>query len=77
MRTTVELPDELLREAKAVAARRGVPLKSLIAKALDNEIHTPAATSSRNVRSPLVRSKRRKKLDITSTEIEEILAGSS
>ncbi len=38
MKTTLELPDELLIEAKAVANRRRVTLKSMIEHALRREI---------------------------------------
>ena len=34
MKTTIELPDELLAEAKAVAARRRTTLKALVEHAL-------------------------------------------
>jgi metal-responsive CopG/Arc/MetJ family transcriptional regulator len=34
MKTTVELPDELLREAKAAAAREGRSLEDLLAQAV-------------------------------------------
>lgn len=34
MRTTIELPDDLLREAKAASALRGISLKAYITEAL-------------------------------------------
>jgi len=34
MKTTIELPDDLFREAKATAARRGAPLKEFVREAL-------------------------------------------
>ena len=34
MKTTIEIPDDLFREAKAVAARRGISLKSLVTNSL-------------------------------------------
>ncbi len=34
MKTTIELPDHLFREAKATAARRGEPLKAFVREAL-------------------------------------------
>ena len=39
MKTTIELPDGLLRAAKAIAARRGTALKAIIAHALEREVH--------------------------------------
>jgi hypothetical protein len=34
VKTTIELPDDLFREAKTVAARRGISLKSLVTNSL-------------------------------------------
>jgi len=42
MRTTIELPGELLRQAKVQAAMEGRPLKELIAEALDRFLKAPA-----------------------------------
>jgi len=38
MKTTIELPDDLFREAKATAARRGTHLKDLFREALEREL---------------------------------------
>lgn len=38
MKTTVELPDELFAEAKAVALRRRVSLETLFTRALEHEL---------------------------------------
>jgi hypothetical protein len=38
MKTTVELPDELLREAKASAARQGTSLKEVLTVALRDHL---------------------------------------
>ena len=42
MKTTIDLPDELLAEAKAVAARRRTTLKAMVEHALMREIHGAA-----------------------------------
>jgi hypothetical protein len=42
MKTTVELSDELFAEAKAVALRRRVSLKTLFTRALERELRGPA-----------------------------------
>ena len=39
MKTTLDLPDDLLIEAKAVAARRRITLKDLVAPALRRKNH--------------------------------------
>jgi len=41
MKTTIELPDALLTEAKSVAARRRTTLKAMIEHALKREIRFP------------------------------------
>ena len=41
MKTTIELPDELLREAKATAARQGTSLKDLLTAALRSHLARP------------------------------------
>ncbi|MCX6938594.1 MAG: hypothetical protein NTU80_12005 [Verrucomicrobia bacterium] len=42
MKTTLDLPDDLLIEAKAVAARRHTTLKAIVEHALRREIQQPA-----------------------------------
>ncbi|MEX1115321.1 MAG: hypothetical protein WEB53_08720 [Akkermansiaceae bacterium] len=41
MKTTLDLPDDLLAEAKAVAARRRITLKAMVEHALRREIMPP------------------------------------
>ncbi len=55
MRTTVDLPDELLRRAKARAAMEGRKLKDLIAEYVDQGLRRTAGGSEgpRRVRSVL------------------------
>lgn len=38
MKTTIDLPDALLRQAKILAARRGTTLKAMLSHALEREI---------------------------------------
>lgn len=42
MKTTIELPDELLRDAKAAAAREGRSLKDLLTEALRDRLDRSA-----------------------------------
>ncbi|MCC5838832.1 MAG: hypothetical protein JJT96_01810 [Opitutales bacterium] len=42
MKTTLDLPDDLLIEAKTLAARRKTTLKSIVEQALRREIRPPA-----------------------------------
>jgi hypothetical protein len=43
VKTTVEIPDPLFRQAKAAAAQKGIPLKQLFTEALREQLrrHTP------------------------------------
>lgn len=56
MRTTIDLPDPLLREAKAVAALRDQSLKDVVVRALQRELRdgrgTPARRRSRSAAFP-------------------------
>ena len=45
MKTTIELPDELLREAKSYAARQGVPLREVFEAGLRQVLHPSKRTS--------------------------------
>lgn len=75
MRTTIDVPDDLLRSAKAEAAARGETLKELLTRALSHELGTPAVQHPRGrVRLPLVGSTRPGAVDLTNAEIEAILA---
>lgn len=54
MKTTVEIPDELFREAKARAAMDGIKLKDLIADALRAKLSAPPAERPRRVKFPII-----------------------
>lgn len=43
MKTTVDLPDDLLRRAKIEAASRGVPLKQVFQEALEQRLGASSA----------------------------------
>jgi hypothetical protein len=46
VRTTVDLPDELFRKAKAEAALRGIKFKDLIEAALSQALESPNSRGS-------------------------------
>jgi hypothetical protein len=45
MKTTIDLPDELMTEAKAVAARRRTTLKAMMEHALQREVMVKQTTT--------------------------------
>lgn len=53
MKTTLEIPDDLFRQAKATAALRGESLKDFLTEALQERLErlTPGASSERGWRS--------------------------
>jgi hypothetical protein len=75
VRTTVELPAELLRAAKARAAARGETLRQFLARAVAHELGNMAAPATgTRVKLPLVGSRQTGSVDITNDRIEEVLA---
>jgi hypothetical protein len=58
MRTTIEIPDDLFRKAKAQAALEGVQLRDLIERGLRLALADPAPSVHRRVNFPLHRSRR-------------------
>jgi len=71
MRTSIDLPDELLREAKIAAVNRGVTLREFVTEALDRELHgTPA--SPKGLDFPLIRSGVPGSLRITTEDVRRV-----
>jgi hypothetical protein len=48
MKTTIELPDDLFREAKATAAREGTLLKDLVREAVEDRLARGSARADAN-----------------------------
>ena len=75
MRTTLEIPDELLRRAKAAAAIRGTSLKVLIIAAIERELNAshgevqPKAASEPHV----IHLSSGRKLDLTGFDFDDLL----
>jgi hypothetical protein len=49
MRTTIDLPDDILRRAKIAAVERGCSLRQLVVDALPREIETPTPSKGRRM----------------------------
>jgi hypothetical protein len=47
MKTTIELPDALFREAKEYAARNGIPFREVMVRGLQNVVHPPRPSKGR------------------------------
>ena len=75
MRTTIDLPDLLFRKLKAVAAMRGTSLKTVIRGAVEEEIRKAERKGGRRVKFPVLPSHEPGSLNLTSGEIEDLLAG--
>ena len=74
MRTTIDLPDPLFRELKAVAARRGMSLKNVIRSAVEEEIRKTERTARRRIQFPILASEEPGTLNLTNAEIDDLLA---
>jgi hypothetical protein len=76
MRTTVELPPELMRAAKARAADSGESLKALFARAVAAELQMPAGRSASKgrVRLPLFGDPAGPSIPVTNADLERALA---
>jgi hypothetical protein len=70
MRTTLDLPDELLKRAKIAAIERGVTLRELIGSALVKDLAAgPAPSAGQRVRFPLFSSARPGSLELTNADL--------
>lgn len=47
MKTTLEIPDPLLRKAKAKAAERGIPLRQFVTEAVEAKLSDAGTTGDR------------------------------
>lgn len=74
MRTTVELPDSVFRELKALAAHRGISMKSLIRSAVEVEIRKPETKTPRHAKFPILHSRKPGTLTLNNAEIDDLLA---
>ncbi len=53
MRTTVDLPEQLLRRVKAAAALKGVPLRAYMATLLERGLSEPEAPARKGQHRPV------------------------
>jgi hypothetical protein len=77
MRTTIEIPDDLFRRAKATAALRGSTLKDLVVRALEREFarQPPELKKGRTTtKLPVLPWKGKKNLDLTNFNFDDLLS---
>ena len=55
MRTTLDLPDEILRKAKIAAVERGSTLRQLVIEALRREMESPLENRRRRMKNAPVK----------------------
>ncbi|MGO1193354.1 MAG: hypothetical protein ACTMHH_05705 [Nesterenkonia sp.] len=79
MRTTVDIPDELMRKAKVRSAEQGETLKELFVRVLEREVSTSVASRGfGEVQLPLVGQKGDSPAvrSLTNAQIEDLLTHS-
>jgi hypothetical protein len=78
MRTTVDLPDDLFRRTKALAALRGDSFKNVVVRAIETEVAgrnpAEAGQAARRTRLPLIRLRTLRKLDLSGFDFDDLLA---
>ena len=75
MRTTLDLPADLLKRAKIAAVERGTSLRQLVGEALEGELREPRERPKpRRVRFPIFDSKSRGALRLTNARIAALEA---
>ncbi len=73
MKTTIEIPEPLFRQAKAKAAMDGIPLRELFVRGLQLAVQTPTETSAKQrAVFPLIRAAKNAP-PLTDEEIYEAL----
>jgi len=74
MRTTIDIPDDLFRNAMALSSLRGITLKALITRAIEHELESATIRiRPRRMTFPIVRSSRPGSVAVAPDRIAEIL----
>jgi hypothetical protein len=75
MRTTIDLPDAVFRETKALAAMRGITMKQFILEAIEQAKKAPAPSQPRSARKfPSFHLRSRRKLSLEGFNFDDLLA---
>jgi len=71
MRTTIDLPAELMQAAKVRAAQRGESLKDLFTRAIRHEVRGPGrARPAGRLSFPLIGRDSEPRVEVTSSDVE-------
>ena len=74
MRTTIDLPDSLFRRTKALAAVRGISLKTLITGAVERELSQAPSQAAGSPRTPpVIHLRHRATLDLAGFDFDDLL----
>ncbi len=76
MRTTIEVPNGMLREMKALAARQGRSMRQFVLRAIEKEVGKARQSQRKrfSVKLPLVRSRHPGSLrSMTNAQIDDLL----
>jgi hypothetical protein len=74
MRTTIDLPDAVFRETKALAATRGITMKQFILEAIEQAKKSPAPPPKAARRLHPVHLRSRRTLDLDDFNFDDLLA---
>jgi hypothetical protein len=75
MRTTIDLPPDLMHAAKVRAAHRGESLKELFTRALEHEVRSVGhSRATGRLSFPLIGRNEQPKADVTPADIEAAFA---
>lgn len=72
MKTTLEIPDELFRQTKAIAAMRGESLKDFVTEALQAHLEQTSASSPRGWQSVFGQARREEVEAVDAIVAEEL-----
>ena len=74
MRTTIDLPDDILKRAKISAVERGTTLRDLVESALKRELDLPRRQKAKSSRAvfPIFASKKPGSLELAASDISRI-----
>jgi hypothetical protein len=75
MRTTLDLPDSVFRETKALAAMRGITMKQFIIEAIEQAKKKPPAPQPEKVRKfPSFHLRSRRTLSLRNFDFDDLLS---